>query len=120
MMRRQFDSQLEAMHTKMIQMGALCEDAIASASKALLDGDDDLREKAVLLERDIDLLERDIELMCVRLLLLQQPMAGDLRQVTAAQHMIIDMERVGDQAARHCGAVRLHEGQPGEKRHPHC
>jgi phosphate transport system protein len=99
MMRRQFDSQLDAMHTKMIQMGALCEDAIASASKALLDGDEELREKAISLERDIDMMERDIETLCYRLLLHQQPIAGDLRQVTAAQHMIVDMERVGDQAA---------------------
>ena len=98
-MRRQFEKQLETLHNNLICMGALCEDAIASASKALLDEDDALREKAIFLEQDINLIERDLEQMCVRLLLHQQPMASDLRRITAAQGMIVDMERIGDQAA---------------------
>ena len=98
-MRRNFEMQLEAMHTKLIQMGALCEDAITSAAQALLDNDAARRRKAITLERDIDMLEREIEQLCVRLLLHQQPIASDLRRVTAAQMMIVDMERIGDQAA---------------------
>ena len=98
-MRKQYEKQLAALHTSLVHMGALCEDAIACATKALLEEDSELREKAVALEQQIDLAERDIEQQCVRLLLQQQPVAGDLRQITAAQRMIIDMERVGDQAA---------------------
>ncbi|MEA4969722.1 MAG: phosphate signaling complex protein PhoU [Candidatus Pelethousia sp.] len=98
-MRRRFDEQLELLHTSMIRMGALCEDAIASATKALLEGDASFGEKAVALEQDINLLEREIEQICVRLLLHQQPVAGDLRTITAAQKMVTDMERIGDQAA---------------------
>ena len=98
-MRKRYEEQLETMHTCLIHMGALCEDAIAGAAQSLLDGSADAREKTIALERDIDMTERDIEQMCVRLLLHQQPMASDLRRITSAQKMITDMERIGDQAA---------------------
>ncbi|MBP1758110.1 MAG: phoU [Firmicutes bacterium] len=98
-MRHQFEQQLETLHNNLIYMGALCEDAIACATKALLDGNADLRERALSLEQDINIMERDIEQLCVRLLLRQQPVASDLRKITAAQKMITDMERIGDQAA---------------------
>ncbi|MDR1598423.1 MAG: phosphate signaling complex protein PhoU [Oscillospiraceae bacterium] len=111
-MRKQYDQQLEAVHNGLIRMGALCEDAIASAAKALLDGDEATRAEAVALEHDIDMIEREIESMCVRLLLHQQPMAGDLRQVTAAQMMIIDMERIGDQAADIADISAFMRGSP--------
>ncbi|MDR2657392.1 MAG: phosphate signaling complex protein PhoU [Oscillospiraceae bacterium] len=111
-MRKRYEQQLETMHTNLIQMGALCEDAIAGAAKALLDGDDVTRAKTIALERDIDLMERDIEQMCLRLLLHQQPMASDLRRVTAAQMMIIDMERIGDQAADIADISAFMKGSP--------
>lgn len=111
-MRRQFDKQLETLHTSLIGMGALCEDAIAGAVKALLDGDEALRQKTLALEQEIHFLERDIEQMCLRLLLHQQPMAGDLRQVTAAQRMITDMERIGVQAADIAGLTVFMKGSP--------
>jgi phosphate transport system protein len=98
-MRESYLKQLESLHTELIRMGALCEDAIASAVTGLLDEDAELRKKAILLEKEIDLKEREIESICVRLLLREQPVAGDLRQITAAQRMVNDMERVGDQAA---------------------
>lgn len=97
-MRRRFDEQLEQLHTSMIRMGALCEDAIANATRALLEGDETFQEKTKSLEQDIDALEREIEQICVRLLLHQQPVASDLRTITAAQKMVTDMERIGDQA----------------------
>lgn len=96
-MRTRFDKQLDTLHTSLIHMGALCEDIIANAAKALLEGDDIFYEKTIVLEDEINLLERDIEQMCVRLLLHEQPVARDLRRITAAQKMITDMERIGDQ-----------------------
>jgi phosphate transport system protein len=96
-MRNRFDKQLDTLHTSLIHMGALCEDIIANAAKALLDGDELFYQKAVVIEDEINLLERDIEQMCVRLLLHEQPVARDLRRITAAQKMITDMERIGDQ-----------------------
>lgn len=83
---------------ELIRMGALCEDAISRAVKGLFAEDASLRERVGQLERDIDLKEREIEAMCVRLLIREQPVAGDLRRITAAQRMIGDMERIGDQA----------------------
>jgi phosphate uptake regulator len=99
MMRAGYQKQLEGLHTALIHMGALCEEAIACAVRGLLDDDRALREKAAQLERDTDLKEREIEAICVRLLLREQPVASDLRQITAAQRMVTDMERIGDQAA---------------------
>lgn len=98
-MRNTFNEQLEQLNVELIKMGALCEEAISSATKALLDADQELGRRAEALERDIDQKERDIENQCMKLLLRQQPVAGDLRAVSAALRMISDMERIGDQAA---------------------
>ena len=80
-------------------MGALCEEVISGAAKALLDGDSGLRETVLAAERDINQKERDIESLCMKLLLQQQPVARDLRTISSALKMISDMERIGDQAA---------------------
>jgi phosphate transport system protein len=98
-MRESYHRQLENLHTELIRMGALCEDAIANAVKTLVNREGSLREKVWDLEREIDIKEREIESFSVHLLLREQPVAGDLRQITAAQRMITDMERIGDQAA---------------------
>ena len=98
-MRTQFDKQLDTLHVELIKMGAMCEEAISAATKAYLDGDKELGQRAVQLEQDIDHKERDIESQCMNLLLRQQPVASDLRVVSAAMRMISDMERIGDQAA---------------------
>ena len=91
--------QLERLHVEMIQMGALCEDAISAAAKALLKGDEDLARSAQEAEREIDQKEREVENLCLKLLLQQQPVASDLREISSALKMISDLERIGDQAA---------------------
>lgn len=98
-MRNKFDQQLEQLHLELIKMGALCEEAISASVKALLDGDQSMAEKSIAREKDIDQRERDIESLCMKLLLQQQPVASDLRAISAALKMISDMERIGDQAA---------------------
>ncbi|MGI6152151.1 MAG: phosphate signaling complex protein PhoU [Christensenellales bacterium] len=98
-MRSRFDAQLELLKTQMIQMGALCEAAIANAANALMTGDQELAKKAIESDEDIDQKEREIESLCLKLLLKQQPVARDLRQISSALKMITDMERIGDQAA---------------------
>ena len=96
-MRSRFDEQLARLNQELIEMGALCEEAISLAAAALAEGDG--REAGVAaLDRDIDQKERDIETLCLKLLLQQQPVARDLRQISAALKMITDMERIGDQA----------------------
>jgi phosphate transport system protein len=98
-MRSRFDEQLSVLNRELIHMGALCEQAIAQAGKALLDGDIELASEVSAIDSKIDEKERNIEAMCLRLLLQQQPVAKDLRQISAALKMITDMERIGDQAA---------------------
>ena len=97
-MRKSFINQLETLHTELILMGALCEDAIASAVKGLIEEDEALQKKIVQLESEINHKEREIEDFCLRLLIREQPVAGDLRQINAAQKLIANMERIGDQA----------------------
>ena len=98
-MRNRFDEQLNELNSEMIRMGALCEEVIALAAKSLSEGDISLAKKVSPLDTQIDQKERTIETLCLRLLLQQQPVARDLRQISAALKMITDMERIGDQAA---------------------
>jgi len=98
-MSNKFDEQLDLLKTQMIQMGALCEEAIASATKALINGDMELAKKVITKDEDIDHKEKEIESICLKLLLQFQPVARDLRQISSALKMITDMERIGDQAA---------------------
>ena len=97
-MRNRFDEQLFELNREIIEMGAMCEEAIASTSKALVDGDKKLAEQVRKNGSAIDQMERDIESRCMKLLLHQQPVARDLRLISAALKMITDMERIGDQA----------------------
>lgn len=98
-MRNRFDEQLERLHVELIQMGALCEEAISAASEALLKNDRALAETAIEKEREIDQAEREVEDLCLKLLLRQQPVARDLRTISSALKLISDLERIGDQAA---------------------
>ena len=98
-MRNKFDQQLDLLHVELIKMGALCEDAVSSAIEALEKNDIVSADSALDTDAEIDQKERDIERMCMKLLLQQQPVATDLRIVSAALKMITDMERVGDQAS---------------------
>lgn len=80
-------------------MGELCEEAIGKATIALKEGSMEQAEKVRIADEEIDQAETDIERLCLRLLLQQQPVARDLRQISAALKMITDMERIGDQAS---------------------
>ena len=114
-MRSRFDEQLNTLNTEMIEMGALCEESIALASKALTTGDVSLAERVSALSADIDQKERDIESRCMKLLLQQQPVARDLRQISAALKMITDMERIGDQAEDIAEIINYLEGRTAEE-----
>ena len=97
-MRRVFDEQLDELAQEMIAMGAMIENAIDKACDALLRKDVGLARAVMQADSLIDQKERTIEAMCLRLLLMQQPIARDLRKVSSALKMITDMERIGDQA----------------------
>ena len=98
-MRKTFDQQLELLSQELTHMGALCETAIASATEALKKRDVARAKQAIAADQEIDQQEREIERLCLKLLLQQQPVARDLRQISSALKMITDMERIGDQAA---------------------
>ena len=96
-MATHFERQLEELHVQMITMGSLCEKVISLSNRAIR-GENCIRE-IFDTDREIDTKEREIENHCMRILLHQQPVARDLRQISAALKMITDMERIGDQAS---------------------
>ena len=98
-MRSRFDQQLMQLNEMLVQTGELCEQAISQTMVALSSSSDEIAREVIRADANIDQMERDIEHLCLKLLLQQQPVAGDLRQVSAALKMITDMERIGDQAA---------------------
>ena len=113
-MRSRFDEQLAALSHELILMGSLCEEVIALAVTALTEGKPSLAAKVAPLDAQIDQKERDIETLCLKLLLQQQPVARDLRQISAALKMITDMERIGDQAGDIAEIVRILDGHGAE------
>ena len=98
-MRNKFDMQLDYLNEQLIHMGELCEVAINRATEALQHGSMEEAKEVISADEEIDQMEKDIERLCLKLLLQQQPVARDLRQISAALKMITDMERIGDQAS---------------------
>ena len=96
-MRDFFQEQLHQLNQEMIRMGAACEEIIELASRSLTDYSADLAKSVSTVGAQIDESERTIETVCMKLLLRQQPVARDLRVISAAMKMITDMERIGDQ-----------------------
>lgn len=98
-MRSRYDEQLMHLNKELTRMGAMCEEVISMAAKALTAGDVGAAAKIPPLDHEIDRMERSIESLCLKLILHQQPVARDLRQISAALKMVTDMERIGDQAS---------------------
>ncbi|MCL2045401.1 MAG: phosphate signaling complex protein PhoU [Oscillospiraceae bacterium] len=98
-MRTKFEEQLALLHEMLVEMGAMIEKAIAMAIGALTQQNGTMALEAIAFDNEIDQMEKDIEALCLQLLLQQQPVAKDLRLISAALKMITDMERIGDQAA---------------------
>lgn len=98
-MRNRFDRQLLQLNNELIEMGSLIEQAIEMGISALIKQDVEKAKKAMEFDEEIDHQEREIESLCMKLLLQQQPVARDLRLISAALKMITDMERIGDHAS---------------------
>lgn len=101
-MRKQYDLELDELNTLLIKMAATVEQAVSDAMTALKNRDKDLAISVSSNDRDVDRMERQIEDMCLMLLLKQQPVAGDLRFISAALKIITDLERIGDHAQDIC------------------
>lgn len=97
-MRSRFDNELEILNDELIEMGSRVERAIEDATKALITKDKELAKKVKSSDHEINSMEKNIEDRCLRLLLQQQPVAGDLRLISSILKMITDLERIGDQA----------------------
>ena len=110
-MRKTFDAELQELNYEMIDMAAAAEDAIDVVTESLASGDDEAAKSAVEVTRHMDEMERDIENRCLRLLLQQQPVARDLRTISAALKMVTDLQRIGDQCANIAEISLLLTGQ---------
>jgi len=119
MARSRFDKQLEQLNDMLLDMGTHIEKAIAFMKKALLENDAGLAKEAIALEELIDQKEKDIEALCLKLLLQQQPVARDLRLISAALKIITDMERIGDQASDIAEIVAEGATIPTTSKHGH-
>ena len=118
-MRVHFDEQLNLLNRELLEMGSLIEQSIRSATQALIRQDVEAANAAIASDHEVDQKERQIEALCLKLLLQQQPVARDLRQISAALKMITDMERIGDQAADISGLVIYLAGAPYLKKLEH-
>lgn len=98
-MRNRFDRQLLELNNELIEMGSLIEQAIEMGISALIKQDVEKAAQAMEFDEEVDRQEREIESLCMKLLLQQQPVAKDLRLISAALKMITDMERIGDHAS---------------------
>lgn len=97
-MRDLFQEQLKELNRELTIMGSACEEILVLSAQSLIDYTEGLAKKVSVIGSRIDEGYRTIENICMRLLLRQQPVAGDLRVISAAMKMITDMERIGDQA----------------------
>ena len=113
-MRNRFDMQLQLLDEQLTHMGELCETAIAKATKALEECDMEQARAIMEADEEIDQMEKDIERLCLKLLLQQQPVAKDLRRISAALKMITDMERIGDQAEDIAEIIQFLAGRSAE------
>ena len=114
-MRDFFQEQLKELNRELVKMGADCEDIIALASDSLIDWNEELAKNVSVIGARIDEGYRTVENICLKLLLRQQPVAHDLRVISAALKMITDMERIGDQAEDIVDLVPHMESRPDEK-----
>ena len=98
-MRSKFDEQLAELNREMSEMGRMIVQSITMAIEALTDKDEKRAKSIMEGDVEVDHEQKKIETICFNLLIQQQPVARDLRTVTAAMKMVTDMERIGDHAA---------------------
>ena len=97
--RKLFEEELSGLKTELVEMCRLTEQMINNAITALVNRDRELGKSEGLADKRVDEYEMDIEKRCMRILLRQQPVAKDFREVSTALKMITDIERFGDQAS---------------------
>ena len=111
-MRARFDEQLVQLNDSLIEMGGMVQRAIADANRALIERDEVLARSAIAMDDDIDNQEKEIESLCLKIIMQQQPVAGDLRLVSSVLKITTDLERIGDHAADISEITLRLSGQP--------
>lgn len=114
-MRSRFDRELMQLSSDLTKMGAMCEEAILSAARDLTEGNTEALKHAAPLSEEINRKEKEIESLCLRLLLQQQPVATDLRKISAALKMVTDMDRIGVQASDIAEIIEFLGGRTGSE-----
>lgn len=118
-MRSKFDEQLRELNDEMIEMGRMIVRSISQAIEALTTQNEELAKKIMESDSDVDHEQKKIENICFTLLIQQQPVARDLRTITAAMKMVTDMERIGDHAADISEMTILMDGKSPVKKFDH-
>ena len=98
MVRSRFMAQMEQLNTELIVMGTLCENALEKVANALDNPTDEVSRDIIILSKKTEEKERELENICINLLLKQQPVASDLRQISSALKIVTDMRRIGEVA----------------------
>jgi len=101
-METHFQKELNELKQNLLKMATIVEEAIHDSVQSLVKRDSELAQKTFSMEDQINKMEIAIEDMCLKLLALRQPMAADLRFITAALKIVTDLERMGDQAVNIC------------------
>lgn len=97
-MRNEFENQLNRLNEKLVELASLCASSVTKATNALLEKNADLCSEVIATEKQVNSLSSIIEQQCIRIILTEQPVASDLRFISAAMKMVTDLERIGDQA----------------------
>ncbi len=97
--RKNYETELKKVHDDLVKMCRAVQTAIATSVNALIGQNKELAREVIDKDRDVNRMERDIEQSCLKILLMEHPVAGDFREISAALKMITDLERIGDQAA---------------------
>ena len=114
-MRKTFDAELLELNESLTVMARVAQDAIDVVTESLSSGDESTAKAAIDMTASMDQMERDIENRCLQLLLRQQPVARDLRAISAAMKMVTDLQRIGDQCANIAEISLLLSRQGGTK-----
>ncbi|MFZ9131370.1 MAG: phosphate signaling complex protein PhoU [Methylophilaceae bacterium] len=105
-----FDSELESLRSKVLEMGGIVEEQIKNAVDALVDADAKLAKRVIDVDEKVNDLEKLIDENCLLVLVKRSPAAGDLRFVSTVQKTISDLERIGDESTKIArAALRIYE-----------
>jgi len=112
---KQFDTELNEIREKLLEMGGKVEVMIANAMQSLVERDTELAEKTIAFDHEINRLEMVIDEKCLEVLARRQPAARDLRFITLALKIVTDLERIGDQCANIAKRARELNQEPSLK-----